>query len=125
MAPFDAGPAPAASSRYVNPFASDPMAFKGHMRPYSSTPVAKNFLLAQDPSFEEAARCREQALSTKLTPAQRMQHAESERAGGPVTPAPASHRRVLNNTATRGSSNVADPRESAPASRSGRRPAQR
>ena len=125
LAPFDAGPAPAASSRYVNPFASDPMAFKGHMRPYSSTPVAKNFLLAQDPSFEEAARCREQALSTKLIPAERMQHAESERAGGPVTPAPASHRRVLNNTTTRGSSNVADPRESAPASRSGRRPAQR
>ena len=125
MTSFDAGPAPAASSRYVNPFASGPMAFDGQTRPYSSTPLAKNFLLAQDPSFEEITRGREQALSTKLTPAERMQHAQSERAGGPVTPAPASCRSILNNAATRGSSNVLDPRDSAPTSRSGRRPAQR
>ena len=117
IATFDAAPAPAASSRYVNPFASGPTAFNGQMRPYSSTPQAKNFLLAQDPCFEEAARCREQALSTKLTPA--------ERAGGTVTPATASHRRTFNNTAARGSSNLADPQDSAPASRSGRRPAHR
>ena len=117
VANFDAGPIPVASSRYVNPFASGPTAFKGQIRPYSSTPQAKNFLLAQDPCFEEAARCREQAPSTKLTPA--------ERTGGTVTPATASQRAIFNSTATRGSSNLADPRDSAPASRSGRRPAHR
>ena len=117
MATIDAGPIPAASSRYVNPFASGPTAFNGQRHPYSSTPQAKNFLLAQDPCFEEAAGCREQALSTKLTPA--------EHAGGTVTPANASQRGTFNNTAARGSSNLADPRDSAPASRSGRRPAHR
>ena len=125
VASFDAGPAPEAGIRCMKPFESGPTAFNGQMRPYSSTPHAKNFLLAQDPSFEEAARCREQAPSPKLTPAERMQHAQPKRAGGPVTPATASHRSILNNTATRGSFNVVDPRDSAPASRSGRRPAQR
>ena len=110
-------PAPTAGIRYVNPFESGPTAINGQMRPYSSTAHAKNFLLAQDPAFEEAARRREQALSTQRT--------LDERGGGPVTPATASHHSALNNTAARGSSNVADPRDTAPASRSGRRPAQR
>ena len=125
MDSFYAAPAPTAGIRYVNPFESGPTAINGQMRPYSSTAHAKNFLLAQDPAFEEAARRREQALSTQPTLDERMQHARAERVGGPVTPATASHHSTLNNIAARGSSNVADPRDSAPASRSGRRPAQR
>ena len=117
MASIDAGLAPAAGIRYVKPFESGPTVSNGQTRPYSSTPHPENFLLAQDPSFGEATHRREQALHTQLTPA--------ERGIGPATPAPASHRSTLNNTAARGSSNVADPRDSAPASRSGRRPAQR
>lgn len=122
---FYAAPAPTASIRYVNPFESGPMTMNGQMRPYSSTAHAKSFLLAQDPAFEEAARHRGQALNTKATLDERMQNARAERGDGPVTPATASHHSTLNNTAARGSSNVADPRNSAPASRSGRRPAQR
>ncbi len=122
---FEAAPAPAAGIRYMNSFDSGPTAINGQMRPYSSTAHAKNFLLAQDPASEGAARRREQALSTQPTPAEHMQHAQPERGGGPVTPATASHHSTLNNTAARGSANVADPRDSAPASRSGRRPAQR
>ena len=125
MDSFDAAPAPTAGIRYMNPFESGRTAINGQMRPYSSTAHAKNFLLAQDPAFEEAARHREQALSTQPRFAERMQHAQAEPRVGPVTPATASHHSTLNNTATRGSSNVADPRGSAPASRSGRRPAQR
>ena len=122
---YEAGPASAAGTRYVNSFDSGPTAINGQMRPYSSTAHAKNFLLAQDPAFEGAARRREQALSTQPTLTERMQHAQTERKGGPVTPATASHHSTLNNTAARRSSNVADPRDSAPASHSGRRPAQR
>ena len=118
-------PATPAGIRYVNPFESGPTRINGQMRPYSSTAHAKSFLLAQDPAFEEAARHRELALSTQPTLEERIQHARAERGGGPVTPATASHRSTLNDTAARGSSNVADPRDSAPASRSGRRPAQR
>ena len=125
MDSFDAAPAPTAGIRYMNPFESGPTAINGQMRPYSSTAQARNFLLAQHPAFDEAARRREQALSTQPALAERMQQAQPERGGGPVTPATASHRSTLNNTATRGSSNLADPRDSAPASRSGRRPAQR
>ena len=105
IASFDAGLAPAAGIRYVKPFESGPTAVNGQMRPYSSTPHPKNFLLAQDPSFGEATHRREQALRTQLTPA--------ERGIGPATPA------------AHGSFNVTDPRDSAPASRSGRRTAQR
>ena len=120
-----AAPATPASIRYVNPFESGPATIKAQMRPYSSTGHAKNLLLAQDPAFEEAARHREHALSTQPTPDERIQRARAESGGGPVTPATASHRSTLNNTASRGFSNIADPRGSAPASRSGRRPAQR
>lgn len=125
MDSFDAAPAPTAGIRYMNPFESGPTTINGQMRPYSSTAQAKNFLLAQHPAFDEAARRREQALSTQPALAERMQQAQPERGGGPVTPTTASRRSTLNNAATRGSSNVADPRDSAPASRSGRRPAQR
>ena len=117
MNSVDAAPTPTAGIRYMNPFETRPTAINGQMRPYCSTAHAKKFLLAQDPAFEEAARRREPALSTQPTLA--------ERGVGPVTPAPASHHATLNNTAARGSSNVTDPRDSAPASRSGRRPAQR
>ena len=122
---FYEAPAPTAGIRYVNPFESGPTAINGQMWPYASISHAKNFLLAQDPAFEEAARHREQTLSTQPTLEERIQHARAERGGGPVTPATAAHRSTLNNTAARGSSNVADPRDSGPASRSGRRPAQR
>ena len=126
MNSFYAAPAPPASIRYVNPFESGPTAINGLTGPYSSTAHANNFLLAQDPAFGEAARHRELALSTQPTLEERMQYARAERGGGPATPATASHHLTLNSTAARGSSNVADPRDSAPPpSRSGRRPAQR
>ena len=126
MNSFYAAPAPPASIRYVNPFESGPTAINGLTGPYSSTAHANNFLLAQDPAFGEAARHRELALSTQPTLEERMQHAGAERGGGPVTPTTAFHQSTLTNTAARGSSNVADPRDSAPPpSRSGRRPAQR
>ena len=126
MHSFYAAPAPTAGIRYLDPFESGPTAINGLTGPYSSTAHTNNFLLAQNPAFEEAARHREQALSTQPTLEERMQHARAEHGGGPATPGTASHHSTLNSAAARGSSNVADPRNSAaPASRSGRRPAQR
>lgn len=105
IASFDAGLAPATGIRYVRPFESGPTVSNGQMHPYSATSHPKNFLLAQDPSFGEATHRRDQALRTQLTPAE-----------PGIVPA---------TTAAYGSSNVADPRDSAPVSRSGRRTAQR
>ena len=123
MNSFDRGAAPAAGIRYANSFDSGPTAVYGDMRPYSSTSPANNFLLAQDPTFEEARRRREEGLSTQTSFAERMQRAQADR--GRTAAINARHRKASQGINGHGPSNVADPRASAPTSLSSRRPAQR